>query len=204
MPKIIDIEKKRSKIARAAIELFARKGFEQTTIQEIANAAKIGKGTVYHYFKDKDEILRAASEEIMSALETPVEDSMERIKNPSEMLSAMLYGLLDISDDAERLFTIYLELWLLSLRNRVYWKHMRPLQDMLVKWRATVAEIIREGKRKKLFRKDIDPEAAAISIVASLDGIGMHYLFDKKKFDMKKVAHEFAETIIKGLKREGK
>jgi hypothetical protein len=120
------------------------------------------------------------------------------------MLSAMFYGLLDISDDAERIFTIYLELWLLSLRNRVYWKHMRPLQDMLVKWRATVSEIIREGKRKKLFRKDINPEAAAISIVASLDGIGMHYLFDKKKFDMKKVAHEFAETIIKGLKREGK
>jgi AcrR family transcriptional regulator len=204
MPKIIDIEKKRSKIARAAIELFARKGFEQTTIQEIASAAEIGKGTVYHYFKDKDEILRAASEELMGALETPVEDLMQKIKDPAEVLSSMFYGLLNITDDAERIFTIYLELWLLSLRNRVYWKHMRPLQDMLIKWRATVAEIIRQGKKQKLFRKDIDPEAAAISIVASLDGIGMHYLFDKKKFDMNKVAREFAESVIKGLKREGK
>jgi AcrR family transcriptional regulator len=204
MPKIIDIESKRSQIARAAIELFARKGFEQTTIQEIADSAKIGKGTVYHYFKDKDEILRAASEEIMNALESPVEDSMQRIKNPAEMLSAMLYGLLDISDDAERIFTIYLELWLLSLRNRTYWKHMKPLQDMLVKWRAAVAGIIRDGKRKKIFRKDIDPEAVAISIVASLDGIGMHYMFDKKNFDIKRVAHEFTESTIKGLKREGK
>lgn len=59
MARIIDKEEKRLEIASAAIESFARKGIAQTSIDEIAKSAGVAKGTVYLYFKTKEEIILA-------------------------------------------------------------------------------------------------------------------------------------------------
>jgi len=59
MARIIDKEEKRLDIARASIELFARKGIAQTSIEEIAKSAGVAKGTIYLYFKNKEEIIFA-------------------------------------------------------------------------------------------------------------------------------------------------
>ena len=57
MARIIDKEEKRLDIARASIELFVAKGMQQTSIDEIAKSAGVAKGTVYLYFKNKEEII---------------------------------------------------------------------------------------------------------------------------------------------------
>lgn len=57
MARIIDKEEKRCAIAKASIDLFCEKGIQQTSIDEIAKSAKVAKGTVYLYFKNKEEIV---------------------------------------------------------------------------------------------------------------------------------------------------
>ena len=57
MARIIDKEEKRCDIARASIELFCDKGIAQTSIDEIAKSAGVAKGTIYLYFKNKEEII---------------------------------------------------------------------------------------------------------------------------------------------------
>ena len=59
MARIIDKEEKRLDIARASIELFSNKGIAQTSIDEIAKSAGVAKGTIYLYFKNKEEIVFA-------------------------------------------------------------------------------------------------------------------------------------------------
>ena len=59
MARIIDKEEKRSTIARASIDLFCEKGIAQTSIEEIAKSAGVAKGTIYLYFKNKEEIIFA-------------------------------------------------------------------------------------------------------------------------------------------------
>ncbi|AFL68646.1 TetR/AcrR family transcriptional regulator [Sulfurospirillum barnesii] len=59
MARIIDKEEKRCDIARASIELFCDKGIQQTSMDEIAKSAGVAKGTVYLYFKNKEEIIFA-------------------------------------------------------------------------------------------------------------------------------------------------
>ena len=59
MARIIDKEEKRSDIARASIDLFVQKGIAQTSMDEIAKSAGVAKGTIYLYFKNKDEIMFA-------------------------------------------------------------------------------------------------------------------------------------------------
>ncbi len=59
MARVIDKEEKRCDIARASIDLFCEKGIQHTSIDEIAKSASVAKGTVYLYFKNKEEIIFA-------------------------------------------------------------------------------------------------------------------------------------------------
>lgn len=63
----------REKLFRAALRLFAEKGFAETTVEDITNAADVGKGTFFNYFPSKDHILIAFSEMQLSKLQTTVE-----------------------------------------------------------------------------------------------------------------------------------
>lgn len=57
MARIIDKEEKKCAIAKASIDLFCEKGIQQTSIDEIAKSAEVAKGTIYLYFKNKEEIV---------------------------------------------------------------------------------------------------------------------------------------------------
>ena len=57
MARIIDKEEKKCAIAKASIDLFCEKGIQQTSIDEIAKSAEVSKGTIYLYFKNKEEIV---------------------------------------------------------------------------------------------------------------------------------------------------
>lgn len=71
-------EARRREILDAAIRLFAEKGFEQTTLDEIAQKAEFGKGTIYHYFKNKEEL-------IITYLQEGVEYFIKLGKNSAQM-----------------------------------------------------------------------------------------------------------------------
>ena len=79
MPKIVDKPKRRREIAIAAMDLFARKGFERTSVREIAEVCGIAKGSVYDYFVTKEDIL---IELVKLALET-WQETVRRLKQES-------------------------------------------------------------------------------------------------------------------------
>ena len=63
----------RERLFRAALDLFAKKGFAETTVEDITNAADVGKGTFFNYFPSKDHILLAFGEMQLSKLEAAIE-----------------------------------------------------------------------------------------------------------------------------------
>src|SRR6202140_3078155 len=63
----------RERLFRAALELFAKKGFAETTVEDITNAADVGKGTFFNYFPSKDHIVLAFGEMQLSKLEAAIE-----------------------------------------------------------------------------------------------------------------------------------
>jgi AcrR family transcriptional regulator len=65
----------RERLFRAALQLFAGKGFEETTVEDITNAADVGKGTFFNYFPSKDHILIAFGEMQLGKLRTLVEEA---------------------------------------------------------------------------------------------------------------------------------
>ena len=199
MPKIVDKEQKRKEIAKAAIEIFAQKGFESTTIQEIAEAADIGKGTFYQYFETKEHVLIEVSMEIFREMENSIDSSFLTISDPRKKLKSLVSETMGAVDKMEKVFNVYLELFLIHLRKGGYGVTILVLEDMLVMMRKLVSEIILDGKKKGIFKPNIDHKALSIFLVASLDGVALHYVMDKSKFNTKKICKDFMDTLFKGL-----
>src|ERR1700687_2834231 len=65
----------RERLFRAALDLFAKKGFAETTVEDITEAADVGKGTFFNYFPSKDHILVAFSEMQLAKLQSAVEQA---------------------------------------------------------------------------------------------------------------------------------
>jgi len=202
MPRIVDRDKKRSEIAQKAIEVLAKRGFQATTIQDIADAAGLGKGTVYHYFKTKEEILSAVSEEIFHEMERSFGAALLRIDKPMEKLSALIEEALHVTEDVEHLFIVYTELWLMNIREGKYNDYMSFIKTLHNDLKNLTAKMIDEGKKQGLWDKDTDSDALAAYLVASFDGVVVHYMMDKGSFDIRRVTKEFIRFVLRQGKPE--
>jgi len=196
MPKIVNRDKKRSEIAQKAIEVLAKRGFQATTIQEIADAAGLGKGTIYHYFKTKEEILLVVSEQIFHEMERSFGAALLRIDEPMEKLSTLIEEALHVTDDIEYLFIIYTELWLMNVRDGHYGDFIGVMKNLHNDLKNLVAKMIEEGKKQKFWAKDTDSDALASYLISSFDGVIAHYMMDKESFDMKRVTKEFIRFLL--------
>ena len=142
-----ELERRRGEICRAAVQLFVEKGFSETSMRQIAEAAGIGKSTIYDYFPSKDEILIAyvaqevhrgagAAEEIMS-LDVSVTEKIRRImRHQLESMLANKHMNLKISFEIQRLSPENLQ--------RVQ-AHRYAYQDRL-------CDLVKEGIEKGEFR----------------------------------------------------
>jgi AcrR family transcriptional regulator len=196
MPKIVNRDKKRSEIAQKAIALLAKKGFQATTIQDIADAAGLGKGTIYHYFKTKEEILLVVSEELFQEKERSFGAALLRLNEPMEKLSVLIEEALKVTEDLENLFIVYTELWLMNIRSDHYKNFMGLINRLHHDMTNLVARMIDQGKKQGLWSKDTDAEALACYLVSSFDGVIAHYMMDKENFNLKKVTKEFIRFLL--------
>src|SRR5262249_61791052 len=79
----------RERLFRAALALFAKKGFSETTVEDITNAADVGKGTFFNYFPSKDHILIAFSDMQIAKLEDAVQDVRQTPMPMTDFLDAL-------------------------------------------------------------------------------------------------------------------
>ena len=198
MPKIVNRDERRSEIARKAIQLLAEKGIDKTTIQEIADAAGIGKGTVYEYFDSKMDIVKQVTVEFMNEFAVLADNSIADDCNQVEMLRILLNYTVDYLDSFETLAYVYMEIFLKNLRGEL--PDMKKIFDeMFDGIRGMVTDIIMRGQEAGLFRKDLDAYALASFLFASLDGIALHYYYDKSKINPDMASENFFRAIMSGM-----
>src|SRR5215813_13596486 len=79
----------RERLFRSALDLFARKGFANTTVEDITEAADVGKGTFFNYFPSKDHILLAFGEMQLGKLETAIAEARSSNMSVEDFLRAL-------------------------------------------------------------------------------------------------------------------
>ena len=201
MPKIVDKEEKKTQILEASIRVFAEKGWNKTKISDIAEAADIGKGTVYEYFRSKDEVFAASFRYFMAQAETIVAGRLTPIDDPLERLWAYFSSWADILESE---YVDYLEIvidfWAEGIRSKGRFSSvdiMRVYYDNRTFIESLLEECIAQDKIKP-----IDTKIVASIIIGALDGLMLQWIMDRNVFDLKKAVRSTARLIIDGMKKE--
>jgi len=187
---------KRKKILDAAVHTFARKGFYNTKIAEIARDAGIADGTVYLYFKNKDAILITIFEETVAKIIENIRETLSLKRTPQEKIREFVRLHLETVEANPDLAAVMM----LELRqsNRFIKEYAGTgLLDYL----AVIGEIIREGQEANCFRRDIEVGIAKRMLFGALDEIStLWVLLAEKKYDMQKSAEQISSLFLQGLK----
>ena len=159
---------KRTKIIEAAREVFSEKDFHDATVSEVAERAKVGKGTVYLYFSSKEELFVEVIRDGIARLVNEVEESIKDISDPSEKIYKLVETVLKFVQRNESFFRAFTreEVQLRSLPSGEPEKLFKLLQQHL----ELVTQVIDEGVRLQHF-KNIDARLAALA----LQGIIMRF-----------------------------
>lgn len=156
----------REVIIKTSRKLFARYGYRKTTIDDIANALGKAKGSVYYYFKGKEEIFSAVVEYEALALRAELAKVLrEHRDNPVEQLKGYVSMRLALMKELANFYSALSDEYLqhLEMINKVREKYQR-------KELATLQAILHSGKNKGLFDIE-DVHVASLAILAAMSGL---------------------------------
>lgn len=201
MAKMVDKKEKKDLIISAAIREFGKKGFAKTTINDIANAAGIGKGTVYEYFANKEEIINHSFGFFVRQMELDFEEVLISNMPAVEKLKHILNSFsLFINSDSQESIELMFDFWSEGIRDKdsrgTLFEEMNKFYQA---YREIFADIIIEGMGEGGFRKNINPRSAASMIVGALDGLLVQWILDRENFDFPDVVKTITDTLLNGI-----
>jgi AcrR family transcriptional regulator len=103
------IQNRRKQLVGAAVEVFVRKGFHNTTVRDIGAAAGLTQGTIYNYVRSKDDILYLVCEEVITAYQTAIRRAVENVSGPHRLEATIRATLEAMYDHQEHILLMYQE-----------------------------------------------------------------------------------------------
>jgi len=193
---------KRNQIVDAAISVFARSGFHSARVSEIAAEAGIAYGLVYHYFKNKEEILNTIFEERWTGLLAAVENIADSPGSTEEKLvgiTSMILGAYRVNPEWVKVFVLEIQ------RSSRFSQpdQMRSVGRLF----GAIARVLRDGQAKGEVRGDLDPEIACYIVVGGLEIVVTGLVLDVIEIDSgrdesaycSRVAASVVEIFLRGL-----
>jgi TetR/AcrR family fatty acid metabolism transcriptional regulator len=157
---------KHSKIIRAATKVFAKKGFFNARISDIAKEAKVADGTIYLYFNNKFDILISVFEQEIGKLVEQVSALIAKEDDPQKMLEIFITRhLIEMKKNRNLSEVIQIELRQTNKLIRDY------RNNNFSEYINIISTIIRKGQEQNIYRKEIMPGIAKRAIFGALDEI---------------------------------
>ena len=160
-------EERPNELLDAALRIFAERGYGNTRLEDIAAAVGVTKGTIYHYFETKEDLLRQAIEHNHERVFLPLEKGIRERKGPvSTTIRLFLRRAFGGNMDQTR--QSVLTLLVQGVAREVPHVYQRWLEAGPARAWQLLAELIEEGKASGEFRKDVDSEVAARVTISGL------------------------------------
>jgi AcrR family transcriptional regulator len=162
--------KRREEVLDSAARVFHKKGYDATTIQDIADELGILKGSVYYYITSKEDVLFELLEDVHKAALKAVLDATEREGDPLQRMRAFVGTLSQFNaENRVRMGILLHDFRSLSNRRRREIVRERDRYDQILR------ELIQEGQQQDLICPDIDPKIAALAIMGMINSIYQWY-----------------------------
>ncbi len=185
---------KRAIILRAATRVFARNGYFNSKVADIARAADVADGTVYLYFKSKEEILHSIFDQNVAEAIEAAHSLIEGIDDPREKLrrvAALHLERLGADRDLAVVFQV-------ELRGST--KFMREFSAAgFAEYLALLRRIFEEGQAAGVFRKQVNPKLAAKILFGALDEMATNWIISKRNYRLAPMADVVMEVFLNGV-----
>jgi TetR/AcrR family fatty acid metabolism transcriptional regulator len=186
---------KRDAILRAAIDIFAERGYFNAQVADVARAAGVAAGTVYLYFKSKDDLLISIFERSMRDGLSRGREAVANLADPPERLRRLARGhLARLGHDRNLAIVFQVEL-------RQSTKFMERFSSTLLRdYLGLIRETIADGQRQGIFRADIKPTSAAKMLFGALDEMATNWILSKRRYSLEAEADEVVDFFLHGAR----
>ncbi|MDQ3651351.1 MAG: TetR family transcriptional regulator [Acidobacteriota bacterium] len=185
---------KREAILRAATQVFARNGYFNSKVADIAHVAGVADGTVYLYFKSKEEILHSIFDR----------NAGEAIDEGRKLLGALT----DAREKLRRIATLHLErlgadrdlavVFQVELRGST--KFMEEFSAAgLAEYLHLIREVFEEGQRAGMFRADLNAKVVAKVLFGALDEMATNWILSKRRYKLAPMADQVLDIFLNGV-----
>jgi TetR/AcrR family fatty acid metabolism transcriptional regulator len=189
---------KPQQIIDAAVRVFARNGFYNSRVSDIAREAGIASGTIYLYFKTKDEILVTLFREKMAAFVSELRAEIARERDPEAKIRRLVrlhFEVLEASPDMAEVVQVEL---------RQGQKFFRGASAHEVSaYFDLIGSILHEGVAGGVFRKDLPVKIATKMLFGAVDQVTTSWVLGKRGYRLADAAEPVANIFLKGVTGDG-
>src|SRR2546427_7118226 len=188
------IADKRSAILRAAIRVFANNGYFNSKVADIARAAGVADGTVYLYFKSKEEILHSIFDRSVDEAIADARKRLTKLDDPREKLRRIaLLHLERLGADRDLAVVFQVEL-------RGSTKFMEEFSAAgFAEYLALIRTTIEEGQRAGVFRLELNPKVVAKILFGALDEMATNWIISKRRYKLAPMADQVLDIFLNGV-----
>jgi TetR/AcrR family fatty acid metabolism transcriptional regulator len=197
--KLPPAEGKRGRILEAAIKVFAAEGFYNAKVSQIAHEAGVADGTIYLYFKSKDDLLINLFEDRMEMVNANLREAIDTESTAVARLRRIVKLHLELVEQNRDMAEV------ISVELRQSSKFIREYSNpKFAEFLRTIAGTVVEGQRTGELRTGIDPYLFARALFGALDEIALAWLVkhpgSKASIELPRAAEQLGDLFIDGLK----
>ncbi|MBN1408484.1 MAG: TetR/AcrR family transcriptional regulator [Calditrichaceae bacterium] len=203
-----DRERRKNEIIDAAENIFFRNGFENSSVEKVAEAAELSKATLYLYFKSKEELYYAVCQRAEGMLFEKVDKAIKKATDTSTKIRAFLNAFVEFQqknkDHFDALFYLQTHPFKLDPDNELMIENRRRDQIYINHW----TELIDQGKKEGLIRDSLDPIRTVLLIWMQLSGllkiasVWQCELHKELGFSRDELLDEYYNILFNGIKRD--
>jgi TetR/AcrR family fatty acid metabolism transcriptional regulator len=185
---------KREAILRAATHVFASNGYFNSKVADIASAAGVADGTVYLYFKSKEEILHSIFDRTVDEAIAKAREELAQIADPREKLRRLAHLHLEgLGADRDLAVVFQVEL-------RGSTKFMEEFSAAgFASYLGLIRATIEEGQQAKVFRKELNAKVVSKILFGALDEMATNWILSKRRYKLAPMADQVLDIFLNGV-----
>jgi TetR/AcrR family fatty acid metabolism transcriptional regulator len=184
---------KRQRILQAAVKVFARKGYFGARVSDVAGKAGVADGTIYLYFRNKEDILVSLFDEVMAEHIAEARQQLGQAGSAAEGLRLVAENHLRLLGENRDLAVVF------QIELRQSTKFMeRFTASWLQDYFDTLTGVLEQGQRSGELRSDLPVRLAVKAFFGTLDELVTSWILSKKDYDLAQLAGPVVELFLRG------
>jgi TetR/AcrR family transcriptional regulator, fatty acid metabolism regulator protein len=181
-------------ILEAAVKTFARAGYHRTRVADIAREAGVADGTVYIYFKSKEDILVSLFQDLMLRFVKDLYSELVHCRDAREKLATIItYHLTTLANRPDQAKVTQIEL------RQIDQTINQGISKPLMSYFKLIEEVIDEGKEQNLYRQNLNTRTARKVVFGAIDEVVTCWVMSNKPYDLSALSEPVYDMLVMGL-----